>query len=69
MGEKKEKRKEKKKNEHGKGTFGFHPVISNYIQLHHEIHLWDKKRLRIVLTLWGEISGKNIPLNILLFGD
>jgi hypothetical protein len=31
--------------------------------------LWDKKERSNVLTLRGEKSAKNIPLNILLFGD
>jgi hypothetical protein len=40
-----------------------------YKQISGRIHLWDKRGTENVLTLKGDKSAKNIPLNILLFGD
>jgi hypothetical protein len=40
-----------------------------YKQISGRIHLWDKWGAKNVLTLRGDKSAKNIPLNILLFGD
>jgi len=40
-----------------------------YKRISFQIHLWGKNAASNVLTLKGEKSAKNIPLNILLFGD
>ena len=49
------------------GIFTFSSIIIN--KTPPKFTLWDKKGPANVLTLRGDKSVKNIPLNILLFGD